>query len=235
MKIVVNHLTRMQPGYICVAGIDLATGKAVRPVLENGRLGSVMLVRERGAFEIGAVVDLGPTRAVGHAPEVEDQEFNRRSAHHLSDMPSAEFWKLLERTACNRLTDIFGKDLKPTTHGAAVELHKGKASLGCLRPAEGPPSLKINPTGKLRLHLVAGSHDLALSVTDIRLYETDQRTPRRAQVENVNRRIAAGVGVLLSVGLGRAWLKEGDAVERHWLQVNNIHLHDNPTWKDADR
>ena len=38
MKIVVNHLTRMQPGYICVAGLDFQTNAHVRPVLAGSRL-----------------------------------------------------------------------------------------------------------------------------------------------------------------------------------------------------
>ncbi|MGZ6362039.1 MAG: hypothetical protein ACXWP0_10200 [Ktedonobacterales bacterium] len=30
---------------------------------------------------------------------------------------------------------------------------------------------------------------------------------------------------------GRAWKKSEDAQERHWLQVNGIHLADNPAWQ----
>jgi hypothetical protein len=37
MRIVVNHLTRMQPGYICVAGMERQGGRHVRPVLAGGR------------------------------------------------------------------------------------------------------------------------------------------------------------------------------------------------------
>jgi hypothetical protein len=35
MQIVINHLTRMQRGFMCVAGVDLATGRHVRPVLAS--------------------------------------------------------------------------------------------------------------------------------------------------------------------------------------------------------
>lgn len=54
MKIAVNHLTRMQPGYICVAGIDLETGSHVRPVLPSGRLSAALLRRNGGPFDIAA-------------------------------------------------------------------------------------------------------------------------------------------------------------------------------------
>jgi len=35
MKIVVNHLTRMKKGYICVAGVMSGTTTHVRPVLKT--------------------------------------------------------------------------------------------------------------------------------------------------------------------------------------------------------
>jgi hypothetical protein len=47
----------------------------------------------------------------------------------------------------------------------------------------------------------------------------------------VQGRIEAGVEVILSVGLTRAWRKQNDTAERHWLQVNNIHLKDDPLWR----
>jgi hypothetical protein len=70
-----------------------------------------------------------------------------------------------------------------------------------------------------------------LSVTDLRLYERDHKTPRRELVANVQRRLEAGVEVILSLGLTRPWRKQNDTAERHWLQVNNIHLKDDPLWR----
>jgi hypothetical protein len=32
----------------------------------------------------------------------------------------------------------------------------------------------------------------------------------------------------LAVGLTRPWRKNGDTAQRHWLQVNNIHLEEDP-------
>ena len=52
MHLVITHLTRMQPGFICVAGIEPDTGKQIRPVL--GRcLTRDLLHVNGGAFEIG--------------------------------------------------------------------------------------------------------------------------------------------------------------------------------------
>ena len=47
-------------------------------------------------------------------------------------------------------------------------------------------------------------------------------------------RLARGVPCLLSVGLTRPFSsREGDAPV-HWLQVNNIHLEDDPAWRLTD-
>ena len=69
-----------------------------------------------------------------------------------------------------------------------------------------------------------------LPVNDLRLYGDDQQTPKEDMVDDVNDRINKGIGLILSLGLGRAWRKPDDTAPRHWLQVNNLHLEDNPTW-----
>lgn len=77
---------------------------------------------------------------------------------------------------------------------------------------------------------MAGTDSLYLPVTDLRLYEEDQKTPRAQLVADVDRRIRAGTKVILAVGLARAWKKPGDPEQRHFLQVNNLHLEDEPCW-----
>jgi acyl CoA:acetate/3-ketoacid CoA transferase beta subunit len=64
----------------------------------------------------------------------------------------------------------------------------------------------------------------------LRLYEADNETPKKKLVYHVSQRIRDGVKVVLGVGLTRPWKKEGEDKALHWLQVNNIHLEDNPTW-----
>ena len=70
-----------------------------------------------------------------------------------------------------------------------------------------------------------------LAVTDLRFYETDERswTPRPDAVQDVNRRMRLGVKVILAVGLTRPWASGGDDPVR-WLQINNLHLEDDPLW-----
>lgn len=234
MKIVVNHLTRMQSGRICVAGIDLATGRHVRPVMRDAHLTMNRLVRNGGLFDMACTVDLGPVSYVGHAPEVEDHVFSPPRARRLKDMAAPEFWDLLCRVSRPSLSDIFGPDLIPHGETYVVGVGKGTASLGCLRPAQ-PPELAVTAQGRVRLRLSDGERATWLTVTDLRLYQPDLSTPRREAVQRVARRLAEGAKVIVSVGLTRPWQKPDESVSRHWLQANNIHLQDDPLWQDRSQ
>lgn len=55
-QVVINHLTRMERGYICVAGIDLTTLQHLRLVLRRERLKTRFLTRYGGPFDIGNIV-----------------------------------------------------------------------------------------------------------------------------------------------------------------------------------
>lgn len=230
MRILVNHLTRMQPGYICVAGIDLRTKTHVRPVLRRGRLTTDLLSTGGGPFDVGSVVDLGPTTSAGRAPEVEDHRFDPANARWLFDDDADGYWDALEGVAREGLEEIFGPALELWDESATVEVGEGRASLGCLKP-ERQPWLYVDHRGTVRMVLDYLIPSVDLSVNDLRLYEKDQRTPRRDLVQIVQKRLEAGVGTILSVGLTRPWRKRGDSDELHWLQVNNIHLKDDPLWQ----
>lgn len=231
MRIVVNHLTRMQPGYICVAGIDPESGDHVRPVL-GGRLRAELLAKNGGPFDIATLVDLGPTQHRGSPPETEDHLFTPASASIVRDVAPDRFWRVLCKNAETDLRSIFGDDLQPYGTSAVVNLNAGATSLGCVS-LETPPRIEINGWDKIRAYVNDGEFDLDLSVTDLRLYREDQQTPRRKLVDDVNRRISRGVSVVLAVGLTRPFRKRGDVKSYHWLQVNNIHLEDDPAWKLA--
>ncbi len=222
MRIVVNHLTRMQTGYICVAGIDISNNQHVRPVL-GGRLTTNLLAFNGGLFDIASLIDLGQVRYNGSAPEVEDYYFNPQNARSMGAVPPEQFWKQLQDVAQRSIVDIFGPTIKPFKSGCVVDVRTGNASLGCLIPAT-PPRLSVNGYGKIRAIITDGSFNVDLSVTDIRLCEIDHKTPKRELIEKINKRMQDKNPVILSVGLTRPWKHQDDTAERHWLQVNNIHL-----------
>ena len=213
-----------------MAGVESNTQRHVRPVLTRGRLTTDLLRTNGGPFDLGSVVDLGPTTNAGHAPELEDRRFDPSSARRLFDDDPDDFWDALDGLAQESLEVIFGSALELWDESGTVDVGEGTASLGCLRP-EKQPWLYIDHRGTVRLVLDYLIPSVDLSVNDLRLYEADHRTPRRDLVSSVQKRLKAGVEAILSVGLTRPWQKRGDTAERHWLQVNNIHLKDNPLWQ----
>jgi hypothetical protein len=228
MRIVVNHLTRMQPGFMCVAGLDWESGAHVRPLPPEGRLRTTWLAAHGGPFALGAIVELGDTRPCGHPPEVEDQRFVPRAAARTGELAPATFWDTLQSVSATRLRDLFGPALRRRgAHGAGVDYGQGRASLGCLLPA-GTPRLYIQPReirgDQVRVQLSDGEFDLDLAVTDITLYGPDHLQPDAAAVARVTVTLAAGAAVLVSVGLTRAMTRADGSPPLHWLQVNNLHL-----------
>ena len=226
MKIVVTHLTRMMKGYICVAGVDPDTLRHVRPVLEGRRLKSFSLDSRGGPFGMAAEVDLGPVRACGSPPEVEDVEFNPACARRLRTLAAGEFWALLEQIVAPDLRTAFGDDLRPTGGTCTVEVSQGIASLACLAPAR-PPLLAIDHVDRVRARIADPHATYDLPVTDLRFYEPpDYQQAREYLVEDFNTRAAAGARVLAGLGLTRPFAAREGEPERHWLQVNALYLQD---------
>jgi len=235
MRLAVTHLTRMRPGYICVAGVDANTGAHVRPVQPVGQLSDALLSRRGGPFDMATVVDLGTVRPVGQPPEVEDLEFTPWHARAVQSIEPDLFWEMLEFLSRPTLREIFGPDLRPAGRDSAiVNMGYGHASLGCLRPARQPVLyVTVGRDGKprLRLRISDGVLDLDLAVTDLRFYEADHVRLRTDDVDDALDRLATGVPVLLSLGLTRAFAPRDSEAPVHWLQVNNLHFEDDPCWR----
>ncbi len=54
----------MQPGYICVAGINVQDNEHIRPVLGRARLTVDLLARNGGAFDVGRTLDRESARFI---------------------------------------------------------------------------------------------------------------------------------------------------------------------------
>jgi hypothetical protein len=233
MEIIINHVTRMQKGFCCVAGVETATDRHVRPVL-IGRLNTKFLARYGGPFDMACTVDLGLTEYQGSRPETEDHLFEFPRAKRVADIEAELFWKLLKRVSKPTLLDIFGPDLLPRgRHSCGVDLRRGQCSLGCLTVAAAPELFIRCDDGhqRIRLRLREGPWDLDLGVTDIRLYGADHVTPDHAIVNRTAQRLRRVGETILSVGLTRPRAGPNDPRVIHWLQVNNVHLADDPCWR----
>lgn len=230
MHIVVNHLTRMTAPRICVAGIDPATLRHVRPTTPAYDPITRSLLREHGGvFRIGSVVDLGRVRPDPTPPESEDHRFEAHRARHVEDLTGLEFVALLDEVAVSSLEEGFGPDLERVGWKYAVQVGMGDRSLAVIKPRR-RPKLEIEATyGRLQLRFDEPDHPPTyLPVTDVRFYEPDHSTIRRDAVDDVAHRLRSGVDAHLMLGLARAFQARNDDRERHWLQLNGLVLSDRP-------
>ncbi len=227
MKIVINHLTRFHSGYLCMAGVDVAMQRHVRPLPFRAHLRPSLLASEGGPLHIGAILELGPARNAAQAPQIEDVTFDLAPMQCLGTLAAPRFWNMLSLLARPSLAELFGPDLHRVGEKAcAVDLGKGQASLGCLAPIK-PPELYVKPrlgqASQVRIRLNDGTWDLDLGVTDIRLYGPDRAEPDLGAVKSASERLASEEAILC-VGLTRPFTPSPGTPPMHWLQVNNLHF-----------
>jgi hypothetical protein len=228
MRIVVNHLTRMDAPRICIAGIDPTTGRHIRPITEREHpLTRRLLTAHGGPFDLGALVEIGDASPYPKRPETEDHLFRPAGVEVVGRLSPKRYLELIREHAANRLQTIFGDDLLRHEWGYAIEAGRGTASLGILRVRR-KPDIEIDRYGKLRLRLNDYDKPAFLSVTDLRLVQSDHKTVKAVDVAELRTRMRRGVEVLLMLGLARAFRRSGDDRERHWLQVNGICMADRP-------
>jgi hypothetical protein len=233
IKIVVNHLARMRAGRVCVAGIDLSTGKHVRAILADG-IEESFLQRNGGPFDIANVVDLGSALPSPKVPKFEDHFFHGRHAKLVRKANAIGFWDLLKAVSKRDLANIFGDKLVLTmTEKGFLHARTGDASLGCLIPLS-RPMCYIDTWGKLRIAfsaLVSGKATrLTLSLTDIRFFQGDHSTPNEETINLINARMNVE-DVILGVGVDHVKLASAHYPQVHWIQVTAVHLSGDPTWQ----
>ena len=112
MKIVVNHLTRMQSGYFCAAGVDVQTKTHVRPMPAQGHLRGDLLAHSGGPFDMGMIMELGPTTPQPDRPHVEDHTFDLANVKAQGILAGSRFWNMVTQMAKPKLKAVFGDDLK---------------------------------------------------------------------------------------------------------------------------
>jgi hypothetical protein len=228
MRLVVNHLTRMDAPRICIAGIDPDGDRHVRLTTDRRHpLTRELLAGEGGPFALGAMLELGELASDPDPPETEDHLFEPERAHVLGRVSPSRYLELLNEHARHSIREIFGTELMRHGWNYATDKGCGTASLGVLRLRR-KPDLEVDRYGKLRLRLNDENKPAYLPVTDVRFVDADHKTIKGDLAADVRERMRRGAGVLLMLGLARAFLKPGDDRERHWLQVNGICMSDRP-------
>lgn len=193
MRIVVTHLTRMQRGSVCVAGVNVETGEHVRPVPPIGALPSRVTTRHNGPFDMATVIDLGNVRPVPQPPEVEDHELTWWHARAECVIDPKLMWDILNAKSQPSLSMLFGDDLRAVGRSRAiVDSGRGIASLGVLAPRVRPwlrLDRRADGTPTVRLLVTEGTTPYNLSVTDLRLYDDDHVTPKLTLIRNLQDRL----------------------------------------------
>jgi len=132
-KIVITDLTRMFLDRVCVAGID-RQWNCVRAEIQDG-IHEYMLYRDyQPVIRPRAVVELelSPMRNLTR-PHIEDHRWTANSDITLDYLLDDERWhNLLERTAYQRVEDVFGIDHLHIRRN--IKVGTGERSLGTLRP-----------------------------------------------------------------------------------------------------
>ena len=226
MKILITDLTRMSPGHICAAGVNLETGARVRPVIENEQLSARLLTPHGGPLDVGSIVEFGACQPCGEPPEVEDTRFEKGKPRLVDAMTVAAFMASLRRAAEDSL-DVIGPALVRDRDSLVTEKGTGLRSLVLLRAPE-VPFFGVYDHGygdQLRFRWLDG---VWLSITDVRLYKGDFKTPDDAKIAALRKAVGSAKEIYLSFGLTRPFAQRGN---RHYLQLNNIHVPNWPDWR----
>lgn len=229
MTIIINHLTRMQQGFFCVAGIEEGTGRHVRPVLSDGQLSTELLAVHGGQFDMALRLDIGRVKTVGRPPHIEDHTFRPHLVARVGRVSGGHFWQLLSASAQLALDEVFGHAVMRARNGTcSTGPGTGDASLGCIRP-DGVPRLRVetkpNRSPQIRISFRDRWARFDASLTDIRLFQDDHVTPDLDKVNRLPEIMEQSAELILSVGLTREYNGA------HWVQVNNIHIREYPLWR----
>jgi len=244
MDLLICHLTRMTRPLICTAGINLATGRHVRPLPRSGRLNYDHLHSRGGVLRLGRVVRFESASPCGRRPEVEDTKVTFRTAGVVRDVPGAEFWERVTAKSSpgkDGLRGVFGPELLRCGATYASEESTGAASLGLVRlPADGVnltvrersqytkgPQVRVNIAPDVLDAPAHGSSDLP--ATDIRFYGPDHTTVDSQAAWDVSILIRNSASVVLALGLSRPFAKQ-EGRRMHWLQVNGVFPEIDPLW-----
>jgi hypothetical protein len=222
MQVVINHLTRMQPGYVCTAGLELTTGQPVRPMVAGG-LTRALLAEEGGCLALRVVLDLGPTQFLGRVPEIEDRQCDPAQFRILDHLDLPAFLARNAAAAKEALADLFGDELQPQGRTRAIPENHGLRSLGCCWARDCQLIIVDRGGGpRLKLHWRDRDDELLTAVADLRFYEPDHRTLRTELIHATNQQLGQSPRTLLAVGLSRPYRPSESDSAMHWLQVNNL-------------
>jgi len=218
--IVITDLTRFnKEDNVCIAGIDPATGKLIRPYpyLKSSQC------KKHGIYPGGKLVSTFKPKPNLIGPHQEDCSYGEL----LFQGPASksEFRGLLAKSASASVNEGFGSSLESGDKVLPAN-HDGKNSIITLKL---PPSrFRIVPNRfepqkiKARFTDGAGVKFDFLSITDLGFHDYAIKHHQNDELNAVNDWIQEQDELFLRIGLSRAF-KHDDGRSGFWLQVNGIY------------
>ncbi len=228
-QIAITDLTRMQEPKVCIAGYT-RDGRCIRPVVPYRGIPEWFLRKDDCLIvRPFAVVELDLLRHTPQAPHTEDWEIDRFHRRLIKpQLPDEKKQRLLERTACNSVAEIFGAEIYDDL-GFYVKAGEGERSLGTIRPVEITALVYKPKSGDKWDYRIVFKDQSArifrLAITDLAYrhyldygrvqlsYPLGDFIPQLARFFNQHT-------TFLRIGLARAWEKFPD---RCYLQVTGIY------------
>ncbi len=228
-QIAITDLTRMQEPKVCIAGYT-RDGRCIRPVVPYRGIPEWFLRKDDCLIvRPFAVVELDLLRHTPQAPHTEDWEVDRFHRKLIKpQIPDEKKQRLLERTACNSVAEIFGAEIYDDL-GFYVKAGEGERSLGTIRPVEITALVYKPKSGDKWDYRIVFKDQSArifrLAITDLAYrhyldygrvqlsYPLGDFIPQLARFFNQHT-------TFLRIGLARAWEKFPD---RCYLQVTGIY------------
>ncbi|TAK56196.1 MAG: hypothetical protein EPO22_13825 [Dehalococcoidia bacterium] len=220
LSVVLTDVTEMSGDNVCIAGVDLASGRTVRL---SDRTPTRRMLAGHGGLRPGDVVDVkfDPMRRP-EAPHVEDGRWDHLTLHKARVMPFDELHALLGRRAFRSVEEAFGRHAVMGRNGNhGWKRGTGARSLATLRATDVRATLSRDT---LRVEFTDGAgvtwtaapfQDLA-----VKTHPASCEACRCQHLPNVAAEFDAGEA-LLRIGLTREFAPSGGP-GGCWLQVTNI-------------
>ena len=218
-QVLITEVTRMTGGIVCVAGLDVATGKMVRPLQVDGSNWEEASWVEADFFRVGNIVGLTPANSPAstqfpHAME----DFRCAMVTKLGVATPTQLYKACVETADRNVDTLFANQL---VTGKYVLDGTNCRSLGCVLVDAGAISLQV-PYDKVQVSWQDPPHVWHnLSVTEVAI-----RTPEAdVGLRLLRARLLHVTGdIVLRLGLARGWAGADGSFDpkRCYLQLNGL-------------
>jgi hypothetical protein len=218
-EIIVTDLTRFQnDGIVCTAGIDLTSGKCIRPMpyiptSECKRLNILPGAILSGKFQPASNLE-GPHQ----------EDMTHQNLSFLGPSSSDVFRQALEVGLYESIEEGFNIHLLEKQKHVPLG-HDLKRSLITIKV--NPRTIKViedsYKPGKLKLNFMDQSYRWFnyLPITDLGFHNYSMKKFKSNSLEELNTYISGQTEAYLRIGLGRVW--NNGSIEGYWIQVNGIY------------